>query len=73
MSIRDYLGQLFRSPDSRNQDRRMTAQAVARATSPEDEIAQREVRRLAQMSGEDRAWEQAALQRHRDAQDRVMP
>jgi hypothetical protein len=73
MSIRDQLAQLFRSSESRAQDRRMTAQEQARATSPEEEIAQREERRLSNMSGDDQAWEQAALQRHREAQDRLVP
>lgn len=71
MSIRDHLAQFFRSPSSREQDRRMTTQELERATSPEEEIGQREDRRLAGMSDEDQAWEQAALQRHRDAQGRV--
>lgn len=73
MSIRSRLAQLFRSPSSREQDRRMTTQASERATSPEDEIARREDRRLAGMSTDDRAWEHAALLRHHNAQDRVMP
>ena len=73
MSILDNLTQFFRSPSSREQERRMTTQASERATSPEDEIGQREVRRLGGMSEEDRAWEQAALQRNRDSQDRVTP
>jgi hypothetical protein len=51
----------------------MTTQASGRATSAEDEISQREVRRLAGMSEEDQAWEQDALQRNRTAQDGVMP
>jgi hypothetical protein len=33
-------------------------------------VGERESRRLAGMSAEDRAWEQASLMRNRDAQDR---
>jgi hypothetical protein len=40
-----------------------------RATSPEEEVNQRETRRLAGMSAEDQAWEQAALQRNRATEE----
>lgn len=73
MGIRTQLASLFRSPSSREQDRRREAVEQGRATSPEEEISQRETRRLAGMSAEDQAWEQAALQRNRAAQDHQAP
>ena len=48
-------------------DLRMGAQERGRAQSPSEEISQREDHRLAGMSAEDRDWEQASLQRNRDA------
>ena len=69
MSIRDHLSQLFRTREQRDQDQRLAMQERDRAHSPEEEISQREERRLAGMSAEDREWEQASLQRHRSAQD----
>jgi hypothetical protein len=51
----------------------MVAREQGRAQSPAEEINQREARRMAGMSAEDRAWEQASLQRHRDTQDRLAP
>ena len=71
MRVRDQLTHLFRTHDQREQERRMTVQEQYRAQSPEEEIAQREARRLAGMSAEDRAWEQASLERHRAVQDRA--
>lgn len=56
----------LRTRDRRDQDRRIDVQAQGRAQSPAAEISQREDRRLAGMTAEDRAWEQASLQRHRD-------
>ena len=50
------------------QDRRMRVQAQGQAHLPGDWISQREDRRLAGMTAEDQAWEQASLQRHRAAQ-----
>lgn len=50
-------------------DLRMGAQEQRRAHSPDEEISQREERRLTGMSAEDRDWEQASLQRDRDIQD----
>jgi hypothetical protein len=61
---------LFQSSDQREQERRMAVREQNRARSSEEEIDQRETRRLAGMSAEDRAWEQASLARNRDAQDR---
>jgi hypothetical protein len=49
-------------------DLRMGAQELGRAQSPDEEISQREDRRLTGMSAEDREWEQASLQRNRDIQ-----
>jgi 5-methylcytosine-specific restriction endonuclease McrA len=49
-------------------DLRMGTQELGRAHSPEEEISQREDRRLTGMSAEDREWEQASLQRNRDIQ-----
>lgn len=73
MGIRHHLASLFSSPGRREHSRRAAIAEQRRTTSPEEEISQRETRRLAGMSQEDRAWEQSALQRNRDAQDRVMP
>ena len=49
-------------------DLRMGTQELGRAQSPEEEISQREARRLTGMSAEEREWEQASLQRNRDIQ-----
>jgi hypothetical protein len=49
-------------------DLRMGAQELGRAQTPEEEISQREDRRLTGMAAEDREWEQASLQRNRDIQ-----
>jgi hypothetical protein len=49
-------------------DLRMGTQELGRAQSPEEEISQREDRRLTGMSAEDREWEQGSLQRNRDIQ-----
>jgi hypothetical protein len=73
MGIRTQLAAFFRSPSDREQDRRKGIVEQGRAASPEEETSQREMRRLAGMSDEDQAWEQAALQRNRDAQDHLMP
>ena len=71
MSFREQFTQFFRTPSRRDQDQRMMVQEQGRAHSPEEEISQREARRLAGMSAEDRAWEQASLQRNREAQGRL--
>jgi hypothetical protein len=42
--------------------------AESLAPSSEDQSAQRDARRRANMSAEDREWEQASLQRDRDRQ-----
>lgn len=60
-----------RSLQARNhqeRDRQSTAQAQNLARSSTENISQREDRRLAGMTEEDRAWEQASLQRDRLAQ-----
>jgi hypothetical protein len=49
-------------------DLRMGTQELSLAQSPDEEISQREDRRLTGMSAEDREWEQASLQRNRDIQ-----
>jgi hypothetical protein len=61
---------IFRTPGQREQDRRLDAQAQDRALSPDDVTGEREARRLAGMTAEDRAWEQASLERNRVAEDR---
>lgn len=73
MGIREKLTSLFESPSHREQVRRAAIDDQRRATSHEQEITQRETRRLDGMSAEDQAWEQAALQRNRAAQDRQTP
>jgi flagellar biosynthesis/type III secretory pathway M-ring protein FliF/YscJ len=54
--------------DRNAQDLRMSVQAQGQAQLPGDRISQREDRRLAGMTAEDREWEQASLQRHRESQ-----
>ena len=73
MGIREHLTQLFRPRSQREQEQRMAIQERNRAHTPEEELRQREARRLGGMSAEDRAWEQASLQRDRAAQDRSIP
>jgi hypothetical protein len=73
MGIRTQLAIFFRAPGDREQARRTGSVAQGRASSPEEEDSQRETRRLAGMSDDDQAWERAALQRHRAAQDRLTP
>ena len=53
------------------QGRRVTAQREAGAQSPAEEISQREDRRLGGMSADDRAWEQASLERNRAQETRI--
>jgi hypothetical protein len=69
MGIREQVSEMFRTRSQREQDQRMADQERDRARTPEEEISQREERRLAGMSAEDRAWEQASLERNRIAQD----
>lgn len=54
--------------DRRDQNRRIDVQAAGQARSADAEITQREDRRLAGMTAEDKEWEQASLQRHRESQ-----
>jgi flagellar biosynthesis/type III secretory pathway M-ring protein FliF/YscJ len=61
----------LRPRDRRDQDRRIDTQAQGRANSPAGEIDQREDRRPAGMTVDDRAWEQSSLQRHRESQSRT--
>ena len=42
-----------------------------RAASTDEQVSQREDRRLGGMTADDRAWEQASLQRDRDRQARL--
>jgi flagellar biosynthesis/type III secretory pathway M-ring protein FliF/YscJ len=53
--------------DRMAQARRMRGQAQAGAHSIAEDISTREDRRLAGMTAEDRAWEQASLHRHQAA------
>ena len=53
------------------QDRRISVQAQGQADLPGDRLSQREDRRLAGMTVEDRAWEQASLERNRQSQERT--
>lgn len=59
--------------DRTAQDLRMSVQAQGQAQLPGDQISQREDRRLAGMTAEDLAWEQASLQRNRESQERMQP
>jgi hypothetical protein len=56
--------------DRMAQERRMRVQAQGGTHSIAEDISTREDRRLAGMTAEDRAWEQASLERNRDTQDR---
>jgi hypothetical protein len=49
------------------QDRRRSVQTQEQADLPGDRISQREDRRLAGMTAEDREWEQASLGRDRES------
>jgi hypothetical protein len=71
MGIREQFTQIFRTRGQREQEQRMAVQEQDRAHTPEEEISQREARRLAGMSAEDRAWEQASLERNRATQERA--
>jgi hypothetical protein len=57
------------SRERAEQDRRISVQGQEQADLPGDWISQREDRRLAGMSAEDQAWEQASLQRHHGSQE----
>jgi len=54
--------------DRMAQERRMREQAQGGTHSIAEDISTREDRRLAGMTAEDRAWEQASLHRHQAAQ-----
>ncbi len=56
---------------SRARDTRMSVQEQGRAQFPAEEISQREDRRLAGMTAEDRAWETASLERNRERIERA--
>jgi hypothetical protein len=71
MGIREQVTQLFQTRSQREHDQQQADRERERARTPEEEIGQREERRLAGMSAEDRAWETASLERHRVAQDRA--
>ncbi len=59
--------------DRQDQARRINVQAEGQAQSAAAEITQREDRRLAGMTAEDKEWEQASLQRHRESQSPHQP
>jgi hypothetical protein len=61
--------QVSQSRERAAQDQRIRVQGQEQAHLPGDWISQREDRRLAGMSAEDQAWEQASLQRHRASLD----
>jgi cbb3-type cytochrome oxidase subunit 3 len=56
---------------SQTRELRMSAQEQGRAQSSAEEISQREDRRLGAMTAEDRAWETASLERHREREARA--
>ena len=61
----------FRRTQERTaQERRISGQAQEQEQLPGDRISQREDRRLSGMTVEDKAWEQASLQRNREAEER---
>lgn len=53
------------------QERRVDVQQRGGAQSAAEDVSQREDRRLAGMTTEDREWEQASLQRNRDTPART--
>ena len=57
-----------RTQERTKHDRRISDEAQVQAQLPGDRISQREDRRLGGMTTEDRAWEQASLQRNRESQ-----
>jgi hypothetical protein len=54
-----------------SRNRELGTRAAASSMSLVEQSDQREDRRIARMSAEDQAWEQASLQRHRDAEART--
>lgn len=69
-----YLFLRFQRTQERTaQERRIDVQAQAQAQLPGDRISQREDRRVAGMTAEDLAWEQASLQRNRESEARTRP
>lgn len=58
----------LQSRERTEQDRRMNVQTQEQADLPGDQVSQREDRRLAGMTAEDREWEQASLERNRESQ-----
>ena len=60
-----------RTQVQQTRDLRMGAQERGRAHSPGEEISQREERRLGGMTAEDRAWEQASIEKNREMDERV--
>ena len=58
---------ILQTRDRNAQDLRMSVQARGQADLPGDRVSQREDRRLAGMTAEDRAWEQASLGRDRES------
>ncbi len=68
MGLRERLTQVTQYfKTARTKGRRLMDEDERRA-STEDQVSQREDRRLAGMSAEDREWEQASLQRNQDRQ-----
>ncbi len=53
---------------ARTEGRHLMEEDARRAASAEEQVSQREDRRLGGMTAEDREWEQASLQRNRDRQ-----
>lgn len=62
-----------RAQERTAQERRIDVQAREQAQLPGDRVTQREDRRLAGMTAEDKAWEQASLQRNRESEARMHP
>jgi membrane protein implicated in regulation of membrane protease activity len=56
-----------RTRERSEQDRRRSVQTQEQADLPGDRISQREDRRLAGMTADDRDWEQASLERNRES------
>ena len=62
-----------RAQERTAQERRIDVQANEQAQLPGDRVTQREDRRLAGMTAEDKAWEQASLQRNRESLEGMHP
>ena len=67
MGLRERLTQVTQFfHKARTEGRKLMDEDARQAASAEERVGQREERRLDGMTAEDRAWEQASLQRNRE-------